>query len=75
MNLKMSKINRKGITKWVDPAFVKILNEIKKTRVMLGKDDFNSVTADWRITLAMSRHPLMERIKEDIINNDLNNKK
>ena len=64
--------NRKGVNRYVDLDFVKILNEIKKTRIMLEKDTFNSITADWRITLAMARHPKMKEIKEDIINATLN---
>jgi len=64
-------IKRKGINKWVDKDFVKILDEIKNTRLILQKDTFNSITADWRITLAMARHPLMKKIKEDIINAEL----
>ncbi len=63
--------NRKGINRYIDKEFVKILNEIKKTRVMLEKDTFNSVVADWRITLAMARHPLTQKIKEDIIDAEL----
>lgn len=63
--------NRKGVNRYVDKEFVKILNEIKKTRIMLEKDTFNSVTADWRITLAMARHPSIKKIKDDIINADL----
>ena len=41
---------------------------------MLEKDNFNSVVADWRITLAMARHPSMIKIKEDIVNAELKNK-
>jgi len=69
MELKL-RVNgrRKGINRYIDKDFINILNEIKKTRVMLDKDSFNSVVADWRITLAMARHPLMQKIKEDIVN-------
>ena len=63
--------NRKGVNRYVDKEFVKILNEIKKTRIMLEKDTFNSIVADWRITLAMARHPSIQKIKEDIIDADL----
>jgi len=63
--------SRKGINRYVDADFVKLLNEIKKTRITIGKDNFDSIKADWRITLAMVRHPSMIKIKEDIINNDL----
>ena len=65
---------RKGINRYIDSDFIKILNEIKKTRILLDKDSFNSITADWRITLAMARHPSMKKIKDDIINADLKNK-
>ena len=63
--------SRKGINRFVDVEFVKLLDEIKKTRVMLGKDNWDNAKADWRITLAMIRHPLTQKIKEDIINSDL----
>ena len=66
--------NRKGVNRYVDLDFVKILNEIKKTRIMLEKDTFNSITADWRITLAMARHPSIQKIKDDIINAELSPK-
>ena len=72
LNLKTNSLRRrKGMGRYVDKDFIKILNEIKKTRVMLDKDSFNSVVADWRITLAMARHPLMQKIKEDITNAEL----
>jgi len=67
LNLKVNG-RRKGINRYIDEDFIKILNEIKKTRIMLDKDTFNSITADWRITLGMARHPLMIKIKEDLIN-------
>ena len=70
LNLKTNR-RRKGISRYIDNELIKILNEIKKTRVMLDKDSFNSILADWRITLAMARHPLMIKIKEDIINAEL----
>lgn len=63
--------SRKGIQRFIDEEFVKILDEIKKTRIMLGKDDMDNIKADWRITLALSRHPLTQKIKDDIINSDL----
>jgi len=71
LNFKVNA-RRKGINRYVDEDFIKILNEIKKTRILLDKDSFNSITADWRITLAMARHPKMKEIKEDIINATLN---
>jgi len=72
MNIKIHG-KRKGVSRFVDEEFLGILNEIKKTRLILEKDTFNSLTADWRITLAMSRHPLMMKIKDDVINAELNN--
>jgi len=66
-------VRRKGINRYIDKDFINILNEIKKTRIMLDKDSFNSIIADWRITLAMARHPLMKKIEEDIINAELKN--
>ncbi len=72
MNIKIHG-KRKGVSRFVDEEFLRILNEIKKTRLILEKDTFNSLTADWRITLAMSRHPLMMKIKDDVINAELHN--
>jgi len=63
--------SRKGTQRYVDADFVKLLNEIKKTRITIGKDNFDTIKADWRITLAMVRHPSMIKIKEDVINADL----
>lgn len=63
---------RKGVHRYIDFEFAKLLDEIKKMRIILGKDDPNNVKADWRITLAISRHPLFkEKIMEDIVNTDL----
>jgi len=55
----------------VSEEFAKLLDEIKRTRVMIGKDDPKKIKADWRITLAYVRHPLNKKIKEDIINAEL----
>ena len=71
-----TKINngrsRKGVNRYIDEEFAKLLDEIKRTRLILGKDDPNNLKADWRITLAMARHPKMKSpIMEDIINSDL----
>jgi hypothetical protein len=63
---------RKGVHRYIDYEFAKILDEIKKMRIILGKDDPNNIKADWRITLAMARHPDMRKqIMEDIINSPL----
>ena len=71
-----TKINngrsRKGVNRYIDEEFAKILDEIKKSRIVLGMDEPNNIKADWRITLAMARHPNMKKpIMKDIINNDL----
>jgi len=51
--------------------FAKELDEMKELRLKIGKDDIKTIKADWRLTLAMIRHPLFNKIKEDIINSDL----
>lgn len=64
------KIKRKQM--WACEEFTKLLQEIKKERITLGKDAINKIKADWRITLALARHPLVkEKVKEDIICADL----
>lgn len=68
----MKSRRRKGINRYVDEDFVNLLNEIKKMRVSLGKDNPDHMKSDWRITLAIARHPAMkDKIKGDIINADL----
>lgn len=57
--------------KRVSTDFAKLLDEIRKTRIDIGIDTLKNLKSDWRITLAMYRHPLMLKIKEDIINSDL----
>lgn len=72
--IKSNHNSRNGTQRFVDKEFANILDEIKKTRVMIGKDGIDSIKADWRITLAMARHPDMKKkIMEDIINADLVN--
>lgn len=65
------KAKRKGKIRFIDEEFAKFLDEIKKTRIMIGKDDLNNVKADWRLTLAIVRHPLTNKLKEDIVNANL----
>lgn len=55
----------------VSIEFAKMLDDMKKLRLKIGKDDFKTIKADWRLTLAMVRHPKFIKIKEDIINSDL----
>lgn len=62
---------RVSVQKRIDKDFAKLLDEIKLTRVKLSKDTPNNIKADWRITLAIARHPLIIKIKEDIINAEL----
>ncbi len=65
-------IKRNGVQRFVDKEFAKLLDEIKQMRVLIKKDDIQSIKADWRITLAMARHPEMrKKIMEDIVNADL----
>ena len=65
----MKKSNER-IQRYISKDFAKLLDEIKIMRIKLGKDMLNP-TADWRITLAMKRHPLIVKIKNDIINAEL----
>ncbi len=71
MKTEIRNGRRKGTQRYVVDEFASLCDEIKKTRITLGKDDPNKVKADWRITLAMVRHPSMQKIKEDVINADL----
>jgi hypothetical protein len=64
-------MNGKKIQRFISEEFAKLLDEIKQTRVMVEQDDLKHTKSDWRITLAMTRHPLMIKLKEDIINSDL----
>lgn len=63
---------RKGIVRFVDESFARLLDETKKTRIVIEKDSPHNIVADWRITLAITRHPLTKKIMEDIVNADLN---
>ena len=76
MNSLLKKVHngnarRKGMPRFVSEDFGKLLDEIKEMRIKIGKDDIGSIKADWRLTLAMVRHPLFIKLKEDIINSDL----
>lgn len=72
MNKKINGRKRRGINRYIDEDFAKWLDEIKKTRIIIEKDDLKNIKADWRITLAFINHPLSQKLKEDIINADLN---
>lgn len=72
MNKSTNGRRRKGIQRFIDEEFAKLLDEIRKTRIMVGKDDIKNIKADWRITLALARHPLFRsKIMEDVVNADL----
>lgn len=64
-------MKRKTIQRRIDEEFAKFLDEIKRTRIVIGKDDPKHAKADWRITLAILRHPLKNKLMDDIINADL----
>ena len=64
-------IKRKAIQRFIAEELATQLDIIKDLRVKIGKDDLKTVKADWRLTLAMVRHPKFIMIKEDIINADL----
>jgi len=71
-----TKVNKgrssKGVNRYIDEEFAKILDNIKKSRIVLGIDEPNNMKADWRITLAIARHPsLKNKIMEDVINANL----
>lgn len=49
----------------------KAIRDIQEKRIKIGKDRFPKFAKAPRITLAMTRHDLFKKIKEDIINADL----
>jgi hypothetical protein len=55
----------------VDKRFMKELNDMKLIRINTGKDNPLHPVKSARITLAMVRHPLFNKIKLDIINAEL----
>lgn len=71
-NKKIYSNKRKGQQRFVDASFAKLLDETRRTRIVIEKDSPNHMVADWRITLAFTRHPLTKKIIEDIVNADLN---
>lgn len=58
-------------TRRISSELAKELDEMKELRLKIGKDTIKSLQADWRLTLAMVRHPQFTKIKEDIINAEL----
>lgn len=55
----------------IDNRFLKELEDIKLKRINTGKDRLLNPKSTPRLTLAMTRHPLFPRIKQDIIQADL----
>lgn len=68
---KIRNGRRKGTQRFIADEYANLLDEIKGERITIGKDNVNKKIPDWRITLAMVRHPSMQKIREDIINADL----
>ena len=54
-----------------DPLFAEEISDIKRRRIDNHKDPQLKPTRTARITLAMKRHPLFGKIKNDIIEADL----
>lgn len=61
----------KTTTMRADKKFMRELEDIKLKRLNLGKDNLLRPVKSSRVTLAMTRHPLFPRIKQDIIQADL----
>lgn len=51
--------------------FIKEIQEIQRKRIDKGKDSLLKPVKPSRVTLAMTRHPLFNKIKLDIIEADL----
>ncbi len=65
---KNKHIKRNAIQRFIAEELATELDRIKDLRVKMGIDDLKTIKADWRLTLAMVRHPKFIIIKEDIIN-------
>ena len=68
---KNNHIKRNAKQRYIAEEFAKELDQMRDLRVKIGKDDLKTIKADWRLTLAMVRHPKFITIKEDIIHADL----
>ena len=55
----------------ISSEFAKELDDMKILRLKIGMDTIKSIKADWRLTLAIARHPKFQLIKEDILNSTL----
>lgn len=53
------------------PRFKKMLDEVKRKRIITGRDKIGKPVSTKRITLALSRHQLTKQILRDIEQADL----
>jgi len=65
----MAKVNSKPMR--TDIKMIGEINAIREKRIDIGKDKKLKPTNSARITLAITRHNLFKKIKEDIILADL----
>ena len=64
-------MKNKSVVTRTSKEFEKEIWEIQNKRLLSGKDKLPRITATPRITLAMTRHDLFKKIKQDIIDADL----
>ena len=62
-------MKKRSRTMRVHDSLKEIVSRIEVKRINMGLD--KRMKSSRRLTLAMSRHPLMKQIEEDIINADL----
>jgi hypothetical protein len=55
----------------IDNRFLKEIEDIKLKRITSGKDKLLKPATTPRLTLALTRHPLFPKIKQDVIKADL----
>lgn len=65
------KRKRKNMLIRAHLKFISELEDIKKMRVVKGKDSASKPKTNSRLTLALTRHPLFKQIKNDAINAEL----
>lgn len=63
--------SKNSIPTRVDKRFMKEIQDMKLMRIKKGKDSPLKPMKNSRLTLAMTRHPLFEKIKLDITEADL----
>ncbi len=61
----------KIINRAISIKFAQELDKIKLERVKLGRDNIKQLKSDWRLTLAIIRHPTFQQIKSDLIIEEL----